>query len=263
MTASASAHWPEAPARPQPAGDNHRIGSVAHSKLAILHPARTGSNPSAALLARLHELDLLVKRDLHALMTTPKLGGRRLGGTRAACLSSRHGLAAKSRHYRTGDGRGRGAPANQRFARHRLLITQPRQGPAAALPIKQKYGNASSSALIDRAHGNCAHRVEGFPLRPFGGGRVDIWQAEEEHHWATKPAGGDAPTAANRDWRTLAAVQMGSDLCEPACPNGEPTVASGREARNLCPLGDERARKRCLCLPAATFARSHGPESLS
>ncbi|MEN9314382.1 MAG: hypothetical protein RIS35_775, partial [Pseudomonadota bacterium] len=91
-------------------------------------------------------------------------------------------------------------------------------------PIKQKYGNKISWADLFILTGNCA--IESMGLKPFGfgGGRVDIWEPEEDIYWGTEDTWlGDKRYSGDRDLENpLAAVQMGLIYVNPEGVGGQP-----------------------------------------
>ncbi len=79
-------------------------------------------------------------------------------------------------------------------------------------PIKKKYGNKISRADLMILAGNCALESMGFKTFGFGGGRVDIWEPEEDIYWGTEQEWlGDKRYSEGRALENpLAAVQMGT-----------------------------------------------------
>ncbi len=166
--------------------------------------------------------------------------------------------------YRTGDGRGGAGTGNQRFA---PLNSWPDNGnldKARRLlwPIKQKYGNKISWADLMILAGNCALESMGFKTFGFGGGRVDIWQPEEDIYWGNEDTWlGDKRYSGERELENpLAAVQMGLIYVNPEGPNGNPDpVASGRDVRETfarMAMNDEETV--ALVAGGHTFGKAHG-----
>lgn len=169
--------------------------------------------------------------------------------------------------YRTSDGRGGASTGTQRFA---PLNSWPDNGnldKARMLlwPIKQKYGKALSWADLMILAGNCA--IESMGLKPFGfgGGRVDVWQPEEDIYWGTEAEWlGDKRYEGERQLeKPLAAVQMGLIYVNPEGPNGNPDpVASGRDIRDTfgrMAMNDEETV--ALVAGGHTFGKCHGAAS--
>jgi catalase-peroxidase len=166
--------------------------------------------------------------------------------------------------YRTADGRGGAGSGTQRFA---PLNSWPDNGnldKARRLlwPIKKKYGDAISWADLMVLAGNCALESMGCRTFGFGGGRVDVWEPEEDIYWGDEGAwledkrySGDRQLA-----NPLAAVQMGLIYVNPEGPNGNPDpAASGRDVRDTfarMAMNDEETV--ALIAGGHTFGKAHG-----
>ena len=166
--------------------------------------------------------------------------------------------------YRTGDGRGGAGSGTQRFA---PLNSWPDNGnldKARRLlwPIKQKYGNAISWADLMILAGNCALESMGFKTFGFGGGRVDVWEPEEDIYWGGESTWlDDKRYAGERELENpLAAVQMGLIYVNPEGPNGTPDpVGSGHDIRETfarMAMNDEETV--ALVAGGHTFGKAHG-----
>jgi catalase-peroxidase len=99
----------------------------------------------------------------------------------------------------------------------------------------------------------------------FGGGRVDIWQPEEDIYWGNETTWlGDGRYSGDRQLEhPLAAVQMGLIYVNPEGPNGVPDpVASGRDVRETfarMAMNDEETV--ALTAGGHTFGKAHGAGS--
>jgi catalase-peroxidase len=138
--------------------------------------------------------------------------------------------------YRTFDGRGGAGGGAQRFAPLNSWPDNVNLDKARLLlwPVKQKYGKALSWADLMILTGNCALESMGLPTVGFGGGRVDIWEPEDDVYWGPEVEWlGDARYTGDRDLENpLAAVQMGLIYVNPEGPNGKPDpLASARDIR--------------------------------
>lgn len=166
--------------------------------------------------------------------------------------------------YRTGDGRGGAGTGNQRFAPINSWPDNGNLDKARRLlwPIKQKYGKQISWADLIIFAGNCALESMGFKTFGFGGGRIDIWQPEEDIYWGAEEEWlGDKRYTGERDLENpLAAVQMGLIYVNPEGPNGNPDpVASGRDVRETfarMAMNDEETV--ALTAGGHTFGKCHG-----
>ncbi len=166
--------------------------------------------------------------------------------------------------YRMGDGRGGAASGSQRLAPLNSWPDNVNLDKARRLlwPIKQKYGKMISWADLMILAGNCA--IESMGLKPFGfgGGRIDVWEPEEDIYWGSEDEWlGDNRYSGKRDLENpLAAVQMGLIYVNPEGPNGEPDpVASGIDVRETfarMAMNDEETV--ALVAGGHTFGKCHG-----
>jgi catalase-peroxidase len=166
--------------------------------------------------------------------------------------------------YRTADGRGGASTGAHRFAPENSWPDNANLDKARRLlwPVKQKYGNKISWADLFILTGNCA--IESMGLKPFGfgGGRVDIWEPEQDIYWGTEETWLDDKryTGDRILENPLAAVQMGLIYVNPQGPNGTPDpLASGRDIRETfarMAMNDEETV--ALVAGGHTFGKCHG-----
>ncbi|WP_323590560.1 catalase/peroxidase HPI [Aliarcobacter butzleri] len=171
--------------------------------------------------------------------------------------------------YRTGDGRGGSSTGNQRFAPLNSWPDNVNLDKARRLlwPIKQKYGNKISWADLMILAGNVALESMGFKTFGFAGGRVDIWEPEEDIYWGKEAewlATSDKENSrysGDRDLdNPLAAVQMGLIYVNPEGPDGQPNVLASaidiRETFARMAMGDKETV--ALIAGGHTFGKTHG-----
>ncbi len=166
--------------------------------------------------------------------------------------------------YRTGDGRGGAGTGNQRFAPLNSWPDNVNLDKARRLlwPIKQKYGRKISWADLMVLTGNVALESMGFRTFGFGGGRVDIWEPEEDIYWGAETTWlADKRYSGDRDLENpLAAVQMGLIYVNPEGPNGNPDpLAAARDIRETfarMAMNDEETV--ALIAGGHTFGKCHG-----
>jgi catalase-peroxidase len=206
--------------------------------LRILHQHSNKSNPLGEAFHYAEEfkrLDLAaVKKDLYALMTDSQDWWPADWGHYGGLFIRMAWHSAGT--YRMGDGRGGAGTGNQRLAPlnswpHNVNLDKARR---LLWPIKQKYGKKVSWADLMILAGNCALESMGFKTFGFAGGRVDVWEPEEDIYWGAEDKWlGDNRYSGDRDLENpLAAVQMGLIYVNPEGPNGNPDpVASGRDVR--------------------------------
>jgi len=234
--------------------------------LRILHQHSAKSNPMDPgfdYAEAFKKLDLAaLKQDIIALMTVSKEWWPADYGHYGPFFIRMTWHAAGT--YRTGDGRGGASNGAHRFAPENSWPDNANLDKARRLlwPVKQKYGNSISWADLFILTGNCA--IESMGLKPFGfgGGRVDIWEPEEDIYWGAEDVWlGDKRYIGDRQLEApLAAVQMGLIYVNPQGPNGEPDpMGSGRDIRETfarMAMNDEETV--ALVAGGHTFGKCHG-----
>ena len=239
--------------------------------LKVLHQHSALSNPMAddfnyAEAFKSLDLDAVIK-DLHALMTDSQDWWPADYGHYGPLFIRMAWHAAGT--YRIADGRGGASTGNQRFA---PLNSWPDNGnldKARRLlwPIKQKYGRKLSWADLLVLTGNVALDSMGLKTFGFGGGRVDIWEPEEDVYWgaekewlATSDKADSRYSGERQLDNPLAAVQMGLIYVNPEGPDGNPDpIASGRDVRETfarMAMNDEETV--ALVAGGHTFGKAHG-----
>ena len=166
--------------------------------------------------------------------------------------------------YRVGDGRGGASSGTQRFAPLNSWPDNVNLDKARRLlwPIKQKYGNRISWADLMILTGNCALESMGFKTFGFGGGRVDVWEPEEDIYWGKEDTWlGDKRYTGDRELENpLGAVQMGLIYVNPEGPNGKPDpLAAAKDIRETfarMAMNDEETV--ALIAGGHTFGKCHG-----
>ncbi len=166
--------------------------------------------------------------------------------------------------YRIHDGRGGAGSGTQRFAPLNSWPDNANLDKARRLlwPVKQKYGRKISWADLMVLAGNCALESMGFTTFGFGGGRVDVWEPEEDIYWGPEDTWlGDERYSGDRELADpLGAVQMGLIYVNPEGPNGEPDpVAAARDIRETfarMAMNDEETV--ALIAGGHTFGKTHG-----
>jgi catalase-peroxidase len=209
------------------------------------------------------KLDLeAVKKDLYALMTDSQDWWPADWGHYGGLFIRMAWHSAGT--YRISDGRGGGGSGSQRLAPLNSWPDNVNLDKARRLlwPIKQKYGSKISWADLMILAGNCALESMGFKTFGFAGGRVDVWEPEEDIYWGSEAEWlGDKRYSGDRELENpLAAVQMGLIYVNPEGPNGNPDpVASGRDVRTTfgrMAMNDEETV--ALVAGGHTFGKCHG-----
>ncbi|WP_416973485.1 catalase/peroxidase HPI [Streptomyces sp. 4F14] len=166
--------------------------------------------------------------------------------------------------YRISDGRGGAGAGQQRFA---PLNSWPDNGnldKARRLlwPVKKKYGQSLSWADLMILAGNVALESMGFTTFGFSGGRVDVWESEEDVYWGPETTWLDDQryTGDRQLEEPLGAVQMGLIYVNPEGPNGNPDpIAAARDIRETfrrMAMNDEETV--ALIAGGHTFGKTHG-----
>jgi catalase-peroxidase len=166
--------------------------------------------------------------------------------------------------YRIGDGRGGAGTGMQRFAPLNSWPDNANLDKARRLlwPVKQKYGRKLSWADLLVYSGDVAMESMGFEIFGFAGGRVDVWEPEDDTYWGSESTWlDDERYSGERDLANpLAAVQMGLIYVNPEGPNGEPDpLAAARDIRETfarMAMNDEETV--ALIAGGHTFGKSHG-----
>ncbi len=207
------------------------------------------------------DLDAVIK-DLHALMTDSQDWWPADYGHYGPFFIRMAWHAAGT--YRIGDGRGGAGNGEQRFAPTNSWPDNGNLDKARRLlwPIKQKYGRKLSWADLFVLTGNVALESMGFKTFGFGGGRADVWQAQEDVYWGSEGEWlGDKRYTGDRELENpLAAVQMGLIYVNPEGPNGNPNpLASGRDVRETFGrMAMNDYETVALTAGGHTFGKTHG-----
>jgi len=248
------------------AGRSNRDWWPNQLNLQVLHQHSALSNPMGAgfdYAAVFKKLDLgAVRRDLLALMTESQDWWPADWGHYGPLFVRMAWHSAGT--YRIGDGRGGAGAGMQRFAPLNSWPDNVNLDKARRLlwPIKQKYGSSLSWADLMIFAGNCALEAMGFKTFGFGGGRVDVWEPDEDIYWGAEGKWlEDKRYSGDRKLENpLAAVQMGLIYVNPEGPNGTPSViAAGRDIRETfarMAMNDEETV--ALIAGGHTFGKAHG-----
>jgi catalase-peroxidase len=166
--------------------------------------------------------------------------------------------------YRINDGRGGAGAGQQRFAPINSWPDNVSLDKARRLvwPVKKKYGKKLSWGDLMVLTGNVALESMGFKTFGFGGGRVDVWEPDDDVYWGPETTWlGDERYTGDRELEDpLAAVQMGLIYVNPQGPNGNPDpLAAARDIRETfrrMAMNDEETV--ALIAGGHTFGKTHG-----
>jgi catalase-peroxidase len=166
--------------------------------------------------------------------------------------------------YRIHDGRGGAGSGTQRFAPLNSWPDNANLDKARRLlwPVKQRYGRKLSWADLIVLAGTCALESMGLETFGFGGGRVDVWEPEEDIYWGPEDTWlGDERYHGDRQLADpLGAVQMGLIYVNPEGPNGNPDpVAAARDIREtFARMAMDDEETVALIAGGHTFGKTHG-----
>lgn len=235
-------------------------------KLNILRQNALESSPMSEAFNYAEEFNKLdlsaLKNDIYQLMTTSQDWWPADYGTYGGFFIRMAWHSAGT--YRIADGRGGSGFGTQRFAPLNSWPDNANLDKARLLlwPIKQKYGNKISWADLLVLAGNCALEASGFPTFGFAGGRVDVWEPQEDIYWGSEREwlGDNRYTGDRQLEQPLAAVQMGLIYVNPEGPNGNPdpllAARDIRETFGRMAMNDEETV--ALIAGGHTLGKCHG-----
>ncbi|MFF6996213.1 catalase/peroxidase HPI [Streptomyces sp. NPDC008313] len=258
------AHGARAPHPTQGGGNRQWWADRLNVKILAKNPA--ASNPLGEdfdYAEAFKSLDLpAVKRDIEEVLTTSQDWWPADFGNYGPLIVRMAWHSAGT--YRISDGRGGAGAGQQRFAPLNSWPDNANLDKARRLlwPVKKKYGQSISWADLLVLAGNVALESMGFETFGFGGGRVDVWEPEEDVYWGPETTWlGDERYTGDRELENpLGAVQMGLIYVNPEGPNGNPDpLASARDIRETfrrMAMNDEETV--ALIAGGHTFGKTHG-----
>jgi catalase-peroxidase len=165
--------------------------------------------------------------------------------------------------YRVTDGRGGAGEGLHRFAPQNSWPDNGNLDKARRLlwPIKKKYGKKISWADLMILAGNVALENMGFKTFGFGGGREDVWEADDTYWGKEKEWLANNRYSGDRELeQPLAAVQMGLIYVNPEGPDGNPDpLLSAKDIRETfarMAMNDEETV--ALIAGGHAFGKAHG-----
>lgn len=257
-------------------GENHHVAGGGPSnrdwwpnqlKLNILRQHAPQSNPMDTdfdYAEAFKSLDLkAVKQDLYELMTDSQDWWPADYGHYGPFFIRMAWHSAGT--YRISDGRGGASSGSQRFAPLNSWPDNASLDKARLLlwPIKQKYGKKISWSDLMVLAGNCAHESMGLKMYGFAGGRIDVWQPEDDIYWGseTEWMENDKRYSGDRQLeQPLGASHMGLIYVNPEGPNGIPDpVAAARDTRETFGrMAMNDYETVALIAGGHTFGKTHG-----
>jgi catalase-peroxidase len=235
--------------------------------LGILHQHSPKSNPlgeefNYAEEFKTLDLDAVIK-DLHVVMTDSQDWWPADYGHYGGFFIRMAWHSAGT--YRISDGRGGAGRGQQRFAPLNSWPDNVSLDKARRLlwPVKQKYGKKISWADLMILAGNVALESMGFKTFGFAGGRVDVWEPDQDVYWGAETSwmGTDKRYSGDRELENpLAATTMGLIYVNPEGPEGNPDpVAAARDIRETfgrMAMNDEETV--ALIAGGHSFGKTHG-----
>jgi catalase-peroxidase len=235
--------------------------------LGILHQHSSLSNPMGEDFNYAEEFKTLdleaVIKDLHAVMTDSQDWWPADFGHYGGFFIRMAWHSAGT--YRIADGRGGAGRGQQRFAPLNSWPDNVSLDKARRLiwPVKQKYGKKISWADLIILTGNVALESMGFKTFGFAGGRIDVWEPDQDVYWGSESAwmGTDKRFSGDRKLdNPLAATTMGLIYVNPEGPEANPDpVAAARDIRETfgrMAMNDEETV--ALIAGGHTFGKTHG-----
>ena len=231
--------------------------------LAKHHPASDPYGPGFNYAEEFKTLDLAaVKRDIAEVLTTSQDWWPADFGHYGPLIIRMAWHAAGT--YRISDGRGGAGTGQQRFAPTNSWPDNANLDKARRLlwPVKKKYGRKISWADLMILAGNVALESMGFKTFGFAGGRVDVWEPDDDVYWGPETTwlGSERHSGDRRLDEPYAATQMGLIYVNPEGPDGKPDpMAAARDIRETfrrMAMNDEETV--ALIGGGHTFGKTHG-----
>jgi catalase-peroxidase len=254
-------------AMPHPTqGLSNRVWWPHRLNLRILAKNAAAANPMAAefdYASAFETLDLsAVRRDIEGVLTTSQDWWPADFGHYGPLMVRMAWHAAGT--YRIQDGRGGAGTGMLRFAPQNSWPDNRGLDKARRLlwPVKKKYGRKLSWADLMVFAGTVALEAMGFTTLGFGGGRVDVWEPDDDVYWGPEHAwlADERHTRVRELEDPLAATQMGLIYVNPEGPHGVPDpVMAGRDIRETHHrMGMDDEETVALIVGGHTFGKTHG-----
>ncbi|HLI15474.1 MAG TPA: catalase/peroxidase HPI [Acidimicrobiales bacterium] len=234
--------------------------------LRILHQHSPRANPLGEgfdYKAAFSSVDLAeLRRDLEAVMTTSQSWWPADWGHYGPLFVRMAWHAAGT--YRVADGRGGAGTGAQRLAPVNSWPDNANLDKARRLlwPVKQKWGRHLSWGDLIVFAGTCALEAMGVRTLGFGGGRVDVFETEEDVNWGPERTWlGDERTGQPGEIAgPFGSVQMGLIYVNPEGPGGNPDpLAAAQDIREtFARMAMDDEETVALIAGGHTFGKCHG-----